>query len=269
MGATLLACLCLSAESVLAALIFSDEFSGTAVDATKWAYPTGPESYIPITQMRAAYPPVSNGFLWLRLDTYNPTAIIPGDSFYGSEIFTRQLFPRGSGLRAEVCARLVAPTVGGLVGGMFFYRSFEQTTLHSEIDFELLSNYLDKALTNVYANEPSGVGHPIFVPVADTTRCHVYTIDWVRESVRWYIDGVLMRVETTVKPSEDLAFHLNFWAPACSYWPMACNPNLSPAENSADSKTFYFAVDWVRISGIDDDVPASLPSWGGWRAILK
>jgi hypothetical protein len=127
---------------------FFEDFKGNAVDETIWAYPTGDASFNGRTQMRLAYPSVSNGLLHLKLDTYNPSANPAGNSFYGSEIILRKTLERGAGLILEIRARMVKP-VKGLVGGAFLYKYFSETQNHSEIDFELLTNIPEKANQNM------------------------------------------------------------------------------------------------------------------------
>ncbi|MGH8549066.1 MAG: glycoside hydrolase family 16 protein [Methylococcales bacterium] len=201
----------------------------------------------------------------LALDTHNPSAITPGDSFFGSEIFTHERFSRGSGCRVEARARLVSPIAKGLVGGIFHFEYFPATGLHSEIDFEFLSNSPDKVQTNVYSNEPFGAGHFAFagIPGLDLTRFNTYRFDWLPSEVRWYINNQLIHNES-ISPNEDLSLHLNIWAPACD-WAVACDPKLTPASRPQDNVTYYFCVDWVRVS----DVPRpDVDFRSSWKRIL-
>ena len=241
-GLTLLLCISFAhAESQ-----FIDDFTGDAVDQSVWAFPTGNASFNGRTQMRAAYPSVSNGLLHLQLDTYNPTANPVGNSFYGSEILTRGSIEQGHGFIAEIRARMVNP-VKGLVGGAFLYNFFPATQTHSEIDFELLSNLPNKVQTNIYSNEPLGAGHPEIDGTTpfDITQFNNYRIEWWPDHVRWFVNEQLVRENTTIIPHEALALHLNFYAPACE-WATACDASLLPASKPQDNKTYLFDVDWVR-----------------------
>ena len=238
--------------------LFFEDFKGVAVDETIWAYPTGDASFNGRTQMRLAYPSVSNGLLHLKLDTYNPSANPAGNSFYGSEIFLRKTLERGAGLILEIRARMVKP-VKGLVGGAFLYKYFSETQNHSEIDFELLTNMPEKVQTNIYANEPLGVGHPEFAgkPKYDMTRFNTYRVEWMPDRVRWFVNNQLLRENSKVVPNEPLNFHLNFYAPECN-WAIACDAKLHPASTPANNKTFIFDIDWVRI--ISDVSPQTVPA---------
>jgi beta-glucanase (GH16 family) len=227
---------------------FFEDFNGGAVDESIWAYPTGDASFNGRTQMRLSYPSVSNGLLHLQLDTYNPTANPVGNSFYGSEIVLRKTVVRGTGLIAEIRARMVTP-VKGLVGGAFLYKYFPETQLHNEIDFELLTNMLNQVQTNIYANEPLGIGHPEFagIPQFDMTQFINYRVEWWPDRVRWFVNNQLVRENSTIVPKEPLNLHLNFYAPECN-WAIACDANLHPASSPESNETYVFDIDWVRIT---------------------
>lgn len=225
---------------------FIEDFTGDSVDASIWTFPTGGASFNGQTQMRAAYPSISNGLLHLQLDTYNPTAKTAGDSFYGSEIMTRGTAEHGTGLIAEIRARMVAP-VKGLVGGAFLYNFLPATQTHDEIDFELLSNLPTEVQTNIYANEPLGGGHPEYGGIGqlDITQFNNYRIEWWPDHVRWFVNNQLIREITTIIPNGALALYLNFYAPSCD-WASACDAGLLPASKPQDNKSYVFDIDWVR-----------------------
>ena len=200
-------------------VLFADNFSAP-LDSNVWDYPHFSEknnpSFYGRTQIRQSLPDVSGGFAHLALDTFNPTDPI-GSSFYGSEIITRQTFSlNGGGIAFEASARLVTATPG-IVGSIFGYNFDFSTHLHDEIDFELLGNDAaagrNRVHTNVYANEPLGAGHGQFVPVTDLTSFHVYRMEWYSTAVRWFIDGQLVREDTTHVPQGAMALHANNWAP--------------------------------------------------------
>ena len=134
-------------------------------------------------------------------------------------------------------ARVTSP-VAGLVGGLFLYSA----SPHNEIDFELLGN--DAAAgrsqeeTNIYSNEPLGVGHPLFVSGTDLTSFHTYRIEWFSNLVRWFIDGQLVRDDAAHVPQGAQAVHLNIWAPDTN-WPDGYAASLAPAA-TASANTSYF-----------------------------
>jgi beta-glucanase (GH16 family) len=230
-----------------------DDFNGGAVDSGQWHYPTGPASYYGRTQIRAAFPTVSDNVVHLQLDTYNPTARVLGDSFFGSEIISNREFAHGDGLVFEFSGRLVSP-VGGLVGGGFLYDYFPTTARHSEIDFELVSNVIklnadNQVLINVYSNEPFGAGKPVQVsaPGLDVQAFNEYKIEWSADGISWHVNDHRVRVESLVNPSEPMAVHFNLWAPASDF-ALGYSGDLQPTASQSFNKTFYFDIDWVRVS---------------------
>ena len=186
-GTIIVLSLLVSYGSAQAAELFYDDFSNPTVDATRWEFPTDPNaSFYGRTQIRPAFPNVSGGIARLRLDTYNPTALIPGDSFLGSEMLTKQIFTRGNGIVFEARSRMVSPIPGGLVGTFFSYSTYttNNNVARDEIDFELLSNDIvagqDRVLTNVFDNANfSQAGTPIYtsIPGLDLTQFNTFRIE--------------------------------------------------------------------------------------------
>ncbi len=85
----LLACTSLFAPLASAGqVLLRDDFDGSALDTTKWFVPTGDGTFFGRTQIRPPSAPltVGGGVIRLQLDTWNPSALVPGDSFFGSEI---------------------------------------------------------------------------------------------------------------------------------------------------------------------------------------
>lgn len=238
-----------------------DDFSGSSIDPATWHYPTGEVSYYGKTQIRPAYPSVSDGAVHLQLDTYNPTANTPGDSFFGSEIVSNQTFARGVGLTVEFEARLVSPLSPGLVGGGFLYEISGGPDRHNEIDYELLSNFVkpnadDDVLTNIYVEQPLDEGKPVSVsiPGLDVTSLNVYRIEWHQDRVLWFINNIFVREESDLSPSDNLELRFNLWVPDSNVV-QAYSSLLQPVSNSASNKTFFFDVDWVRVSDNIDFQP--------------
>ncbi len=124
-------------------VLLRDDFDGSALDTTKWFVPTGPGTFFGRTQIRPPSVPltVADGRIRLQLDTYNPSAMELGDSFFGSEIDTLDTYEVGLGLEFEARVRFVAPLPGGLVGALFSF-VFLPPDRRDEIDVELLSNDL-------------------------------------------------------------------------------------------------------------------------------
>jgi len=250
-------------------VLLHDDFNGSRVNPDLWHFPVwtagpGNPSYYGRTQIRQSLPEVANGVLKLRLDTYNPT----GYSLYGSEIISDAKFSLSecTGIAFEARARLVAPPTGGMVGGIFAYE-YQSPAAHDEITFELLSNDAaagrKRVLTNAYDEQPLGVGDFEYVPTpTPLTSYHKYRIEWVAESVRWFVDGRLVREEKATVADDPLQLHLNFWAPGPE-WPDAYDRGLQPTPRPGRSYTFE--VDYAHVARIA--LASGRPTEGNDRVI--
>ncbi len=230
---------------------FDSQLNPAIWDYNHFSAVNNPSSY-GRTQQRQSLPLVSNGVLHLQLDTFNPTAKTPGDSFLGSEAITNQTFAptSGGGIAFEVRARS-ATAVAGMVGGIFGYNFNSTTGLHDEADFETLTNTIsngnNQEQTNVYSQEALGTGHPESVPDSDLTSFHTYRIEWFTDRVLWFIDNQLVRQDTDHVPQAAMALHLNIWAPA-SDWTQAYSASLQPASSAAGNVTYNFDVDYAKVA---------------------
>lgn len=242
-------------------LLLRDDFDGTTLAPDRWFMPEGPGTFFGRTQLRPASQAleVQHGAIQLRLDTHNPTALVCGDSFWGSEIVTHQVFDRGNGLVFEARSRFRPqgepsgnPLPGGLVGSLFSY-GLVTPSVRDEIDFELLSNDVlasrERVLTNVFNDDDfSSGGHAVFVslPGLDLTDFNVFEIAWLPDRVRFLVNGTLVREETHDVPDAPMSIRLNLWAPDGTFAP-AYDPALQPDCDPADNRAFFYEVDYVEV----------------------
>ncbi|NNC89946.1 MAG: glycoside hydrolase family 16 protein [Akkermansiaceae bacterium] len=240
----------LAAGLLPAEVLLVDHFDGSGLDFAKWEVPT---PYLGRTQMRAIAPEVANGVCRLALDTHNPTALVPGDSFWGSEIRTLAEYPRGEGLIVEARTRFVGPIAGGMIGSVFTYEYNEQPgAQHDEIDIELLSNDVaagnERVLTNVFEEGFTDSGDAAFAVVAglDLTQFNVWRIEWLPDRVRWLVNGTLVREDFSPVPDEAQRVHLNFWAPNQNF-SIAYDPALQPVADPAQNSVYHYEIDYVRV----------------------
>jgi hypothetical protein len=263
LAVTSLIVLLLPADEGQAEILLRDDFEGSALDATRWFVPTGPGTFFGRTQIRPPSVPlsVSGGVLRLQLDTWNPSALVSGDSFFGSEIDTIGIYGVGTGLSFSARVRLVAPIPGGLVGSLFSFVFLPAIPGHDEIDFELLSNDVasneERVLSNVFDDDDfSQPGSPSFlaVPGLDLTAFNTYEVRWHPNRVEWYVNGVLHRTETGIVPLEPQNVRLNFWAPD-AFFADAYDAALVPAAAESQNETFFYEVDWVQVERIEPPVP--------------
>lgn len=234
-------------------VILRDEFSGRYANGRLWSIPTwrysGDGTFIGRTQFRcsqnAPLPPVSKGHIHIPLETYNPT----GHSFYGTDLIGRKSFSMGKGIDITVRAKIDSPVQRGIVGGIFLYGlKPASSSLHDEIDFELVGNDAARAHTNIYANEPLGVGNPSAVRYmsGSVSGYHLYRIQWLPTRVSWYVDGRLVRTATGSIPKGPMRLHINMWAPG-SDWSDAYYAGIDPTNSLRRNRIFNMSVDSVVV----------------------
>jgi beta-glucanase (GH16 family) len=226
--------------------VFDDEFTGTAVDRSKWRVRNntwGTNEYSLLTS-RSKNVVVSNGVLTIRAQRERYTAYSQTRDYTSGYLDTIGIHSQEYG-RWTMCAKL--PTAKGLwpafwlrsdhslgeidilesVGGLNQMTS--QTVLESTMDHTVKR-------TNNY-NVPGGIG-----------AWHVYGFTWTPTSMSWDIDG---RTVYTVKAS-DYA-----WTSSGFQDTMNIRLNLQvggemPAwwKSDVDSSTRFpadYEVDWVRV----------------------
>jgi beta-glucanase (GH16 family) len=240
---------------ILADTLLYDDFDGDRVSSSKWHIPTWVSpmdgTVVGHTQFRFAQasslPTANNGNAMIALETYNPTAF----SFYGTDLRSNQSFALENGIHITVRAKMDTATPG-IVGGIFLYALKPgSTTYHDEIDFELLTNLPNGVQTNIYGNEKLGTGNVQFVPFTSgtITDYHTYEIKWEPNRVSWFVDGNLVRTDTSHVPTGPMNFHLNIWVPDPG-WPAAYDPHLEPASSAGSNQIFSMSVDSVHIQSI-------------------
>jgi len=243
------------ATSGRAEVLLRDDFDGSSLDESLWFVPTGPGTFFGRTQIRPPSVPLSvtGGVIRLQLDTHNPSAQVPGDSFFGSEIDSLETWSVDDGLEFEARARLVTPLPGGLVGALFSFVFLPAIPGRDEIDFELLSNDLvaaeERVLTNVFEDDDfSQPGAKAFANVAglDLGAFHVYRVRWLPDRVQWFVDGDLVREELDTVPNDPMNVRLNFWAPD-SFFVEAYDAGLQPVATPEENEVFFYEVDWVEV----------------------
>ena len=245
--------------SVLAqstAQIFYDDFNNTLVNSQLWHIPTWVSStdgtYLGRTQFRctqnATLPQAINSQAYINIDTYNPT----GYSFYGTDLISNKAYTPGKGLIFTIRAKINSPVTGGIVGGIFLYDlTCSCGAIHDEIDFELLTNDVNRVHTNIYSDEPLGTGHPDSLVIANpVTDYHTYVIKWLPTGVTWIVDDNIIRTGN-ISPTGPMHFHLNMWVPDIG-WKSAYNGVLIPTLLAGSNQTYSMNVDWVKIDSLTD-----------------
>jgi autotransporter-associated beta strand protein len=104
-------------------------------------------------------------------------------------------------------------------------------------------------------------------PSIDMYQYNIYDIDWYPNQIDWYINGQLVRQETSSSsspeiPNQPMPFYFNFWAPG-SEFSDAGYSGLNPASSSAQNEEFYYDIDYAKVSQIAAPGTPITPSWTG------
>lgn len=243
---------------VAANLSFSD---GPDVDRSVWTSPqwapNNNPSFFGRTAIRNPHDfgsplgcvPVRDGRARLALGTWNPRDP-QNKSFLGSQIGTIEKWGLASydGVSFEARVRCPVGMSGGAVCSLFSYNLLSSDPFqHDEIDFEFASNHwqpggAEAINTNVYVDDNSGID--LIVPsTVDFSQPVDFRITWTAESIRWYVDDVLVRTEPQV-PRSDMSLTLNFWVPDW-HWGWAYNAGLQPSP--APGTEWTYEVDYANV----------------------
>jgi hypothetical protein len=254
--------------------LFADEFElAGPIDERLWTTPIFAEqcnpAYIPRTAFRNWLQAFGqdellvheDGYAILPLDTYNPFAGVPGDSFYGTEIDSTTAFEIGTGLSIEARVWLDPALPRGVVASLFAYRLVGAcpSFLTDEVDFELLSNlYLEppvQVLTNIYAQDPPGPGHPLKVDTpgaAFAGEWNTLRVELYPNRIEWFLNGVVIARRCEVLPTLPVETRLNIWVPdegfACAY-----DADFQPVADPDDNTRYEYRVDYVRVFAISTE----------------
>ena len=241
-------------------VVFADTFSSKKMDSKKWLIPTWYSpydgTYVGRTQFRTSQnsglPLIKSGYARIELETYNPT----GFSMYGTDLISKRSFKTTSkGVLFTYVVRMQQKFPKGAVAGLFLYSLKEGSdTLHDEIDFELLGNDPKKVHTNIYGNEPLGVGRPTShrFKSGSATTSHTYQILWATDSVSWYVDGTLVRTITSAEapiPTGPMFLHVNYWAPDAG-WTEAYSSGLAPTDSNQKNREYFILLDSIKVEAL-------------------
>lgn len=154
----------------------------------------------------------------------------------------------------------------------------------NEIDMEFLHKQmpLGKIWTNIYedydARASAGQGSwsnqrldafyewrdQFYLKKADITdwaTTRNYKITWSSGATYWYVNGTQLSAQRrsaqfeglgvpVANYNKSLQVHMNMWSPErTNSWQQAVDPNFHPASNSDDSQSWYYDVEFVRVTG--------------------
>ena len=217
-------------------LVWSDEFSGDAVDSRKWYVHS---AYGGKGDLLNSFSPdaiaVHDGSLHV---TASATPADPIHPYTSGRLDTFGRFARTYG-KMEFRARFpYAPGVWYAVWGR------QQATPFPEIDVEILGNDASQVwFVNHWAAEPLPPDQRrkyVTVDGIDYTSFHVYSVVWKPSLLEWQIDGKpYMQSTTKGVPTEPVSWTINGWVGG---WGRTDTPPAVPAT---------FEVDYLRVYRLD------------------
>ena len=240
-----------------AQVIIDEQFNGNSVDTSVFTFDNGSTIFGRV-RLNPAPPPVQNGTLRLRLQSFNP--IDTGSLFFADEIRTIQQFAPSAnfGFSFDTRARFVDdasnPLSPGIIGGIFLFgldANFPNPRERDEVDFELLSNNPQNSIsTNIFNDDGFNVGGDFVVtsvPGLDLTEFNDYRIESRVGSTRFFVNDQLIREDTTdlaIDP-QDFRLNINAQGPAFA---AAYSPLIQPTSNPAANQIFIMEVDSLVIT---------------------
>ncbi|HEX8236550.1 MAG TPA: PA14 domain-containing protein [Abditibacteriaceae bacterium] len=246
-------------------MIFQDEFNQNTLDTNSWEVYSIYElmhrtqyGTTPTMQSEAG-----SGFARFYMDTYTPDPTWRGKYVRGTGLNSYLWFGRGGGVEFE--ARIRGTNVPrGSVFAFFPYGDKDPGPghLNDEIDFEMLGNFEpDRIWFNIF-NDGQSAEDSLPVPNYNRNEWSVYTARWYPDRVEWYVNGLLIKTNTTLVPDDPMQVHLNFWA--SDGWPHADDKaTLVPVSNPVQNTRYYFDVDYVRVRSLADPIQVIGPGGTG------
>jgi len=244
-------------QASYAQVIIDEQFNGNSVDTSVFTFDNGSTIFGRV-RLNSNPPPVENGTLRLRLQSFNP--IDTGSLFFADEIRTIRTFAPSEnfGFRFETRARFVDddtnPLNRGIIGGIFLFgldANFPDPNERDEIDFELLSNTpQDSISTNIFDDDgftSSGDFVITSVPGLDLTQFNDYRIEIQIDSTRFFVNDQLIREETTGLALEPQDFRLNINAQGPGF-AAAFSDDIQPTANPANNEIAIMEVDSLVIT---------------------
>lgn len=237
-------------------LVWSEEFDGTAVDASRWEfevnargggnnelqyYTARPENawvadgrlHVAARRERFSGPEGTREFTSARLRTKGRASWL-----YGRFEF-RARFPRGQGIWPAVWMMPEANAYGGWAGS-------------GEIDIvEIVGQRPDEVFGTLHYGGP----WPRNVHTGKTYRLpqgtvddgfRVYALEWSAGEIRWFVDGVRYQTQTAWR-TEGAPFPAPFDQPFHLILNVAVGGNLPGPPNESTPFPATMEIDWIRV----------------------
>lgn len=226
-------------------LVWSDEFSGTKVDTSKWNFETGGNGWGNNEQeyYQAANATVANGNLVITAKREQ----VGNNLFTSSRMTTQNKEAPGSGL---IEARIKIPVGQGLWPAFWMLGANINTVSWpkcGEIDIMEHINTDNTIYGTMHWNNGGAVQYGLSTTVTNAADYHIYAVTWDDNSINWYVDGVkYVSGDITNSINNTGAFHLPFFIilnlAVGGNWPgQTVDTSLFPASMYVDYVRVYKA----------------------------
>ena len=173
-------------------LDFTDDFD--TLDTERWS--TGNHS-LGRSYLDPNNVSTSNGNLQITL---------PADTLRGGELVSNDLYGYGS-----YSTRMKVPNAPSSITGFFLYQPPDYA---SEIDIEIYSDSSRRIMFTTYSDGGQTHTQTLKLPFNPTNGFHDYRFDYAPGSVKFFVDGRLMKHWTTGIPGNSMRLYVNAWYPS-------------------------------------------------------
>jgi len=158
----------------------------------------------------------SQGLALTLTQTINPDGTITS---LGGEVQSKQLFGYGT---YTWTMKVAEPAVPGQVSAGFNFVNNSQT----EIDFEVEGQNPNTVAMTAWSGLNNSVTRGTYLQFPEQ-EFHNYTFVWSSGSIQFYIDGTLIKTETTVVPTAPAYVMINLWGTNSVDWGGAATTGLT------------------------------------------
>ena len=149
----------------------------------------------------------SSGIMSLQLD--NVGCPCSGSPYASGEYRSNGHYQYGT-----YTVRMKAVAQDGVVSSFFIYTGPSEGSPWDEIDIEIIGKDTTTLQTNYYTNGLGGHEGYISLGFDAADGFHTYSIEWMPDAIKWYVDGDLKHTEdgsNGVLPTTPGRIMMNFW----------------------------------------------------------
>lgn len=130
---------------------------------------------------------------------------LPANTLRGGELVSNDLYGYGS-----YSARMKMPNAPSSITGFFLYQPPDHA---SEIDIEIYNDSSRRIMFTTYSGGRQTHTQTLKLPFNPTNGFHDYRFDYAPGSVKFYVDGRLMKRWKTGLPRQQMKLYVNAWYP--------------------------------------------------------